>query len=289
MKKILTIFLCLLTLVACSSSDDTTNNDVDYSTATSLADFNGAKLAGQSGTIHATLAEQIEYSTFSEYPTVPDELVALKSGVVDGFICEEPQAISLTESDDTITYIKLVNNDNGFTTTVEESGLAIGCKKGSDLTQKINDILAEANFDSSKQSALMEEMVKVALGQDVTLDVLEYEEVTDPVGTLKVGMECDSNPYNWTDVEETVKNYPISGKDGYYCNGYDVQVSAYIAYKLNMKLEVYAYEWDSLIPAVESGAIDAIIAGMSPTAERAQRIDFTDVYYDTNFVIVVKK
>lgn len=287
MKKVLSALFCLLLLVGCSGGNEEVEK-VDLSSATSLADFAGTNLAGQKGTIHAELAEQIDYNTLSEYPTVPDELIALKSGAVDGFICEEPQAIKITETDDTVTYIKLVNNQNGFTTTVEQSGLAIGCKKGSDLTQKINDVMTAASFDSTNQSALMEEMVKVSLGQDVTLSTLEYENVeSDKV--LKVGMECDSDPYNWTDVENTVKNYPITNNDGYFANGYDVQVSAYIASKLGMKLEVYAYEWDSLIPAVESGAIDAIIAGMSPTAERAEIIDFTNVYYDTNFVIVVKK
>lgn len=288
MKKILSILVCLLMLFGCSGAQTTDENKIDLSKASTLADFNGANLAGQKGTIHADLAEQINYGSFSEYPTVPDELIALKSGAVDGFICEEPQAIKITQTDDSVTYIKLVNNSNGFTTTVEQSGLAIGCKKGSELTQKINDVMSTASFDSTKQSSLMEEMVKVSLGQDVALSTLEYENVNSD-SVLKVGMECDSDPYNWTDVENTIKNYPITNNAGYFANGYDVQVSAYIASKLGMKLEVYAYEWDSLIPAVESGAIDAIIAGMSPTAERAQIIDFTNVYYDTNFVIVVKK
>lgn len=288
MKKILSVIFCLLILVGCSNSETTDVEKLYLANATSLADFSGANLAGQKGTIHAELAKQIEYGSLSEYPTVPDELIALKSHAVDGFVCEEPQAIKITETDDSVTYIKLVNNQNGFKTTVEQSGLAIGCKKGSELTQKINDVLKAVSFDSSKQSALMEEMVKVSLGQDVTLKTLEYENI-DSDKVLKVGMECDSDPYNWTDVENTVKNYPITNNNGFFANGYDVQVSAYIASKLGMKLEVYAYEWDSLIPAVESGAIDAIIAGMSPTAERAEIIDFTDVYYDTNFVIVVNK
>ena len=48
-------------------------------------------------------------------------------------------------------------------------------------------------------------------------------------------------------------------------------------------------EWDSLIPAVQSGAVDAIVAGMSPTAERAQEIDFTDCYYESDLVVVIRK
>ena len=189
MKKVISFLVCLLILVGCGGQE-TTPKTKDLTSAKSLADFDGTVLAGQEGTIHADLAKQINYSNFSEYPTVPDELIALKSGAVDGFICEEPQAIKITETDDSVTYIKLVNNDNGFKTTVEQSGLAIGCAKGSDLTEKINQVLNEANFDSSKQSALMEEMVKVSLGQDVELKTLTYENV-DSSDVLKVGMECD--------------------------------------------------------------------------------------------------
>ena len=287
MKKILSVLLAILLLAGCSQTKPVDKKS--YASASSLADFAGAKLAGQAGTIHCELSTQIDGVVLSEYPTVPDELIALKSGAVDGFICEEPQAIKLTQENSDITYIKLVNNSNGFTTTVEQSGLAIGCAKGSELTNKINQVLADADFDSSKQSALMEEMVKVSLGQDVELKVLDYDNLDSATNVLRVGMECDSDPYNWTDVDTTIKNYPIANKDGYYANGYDVQVSAYVASKLGLKLEVYAYDWDSLIPAVESGAIDAIIAGMSPTPERAKVIDFTNVYYDTNFVIVVNK
>ena len=59
--------------------------------------------------------------------------------------------------------------------------------------------------------------------------------------------------------------------------------------QLGMALEVYAYPWDSLIPAVQSGAVDAVMAGMSPTAERALQVDFTDCYYNSNLVVIIKK
>lgn len=48
-------------------------------------------------------------------------------------------------------------------------------------------------------------------------------------------------------------------------------------------------EWDGLVPALTSGKIDAIIAGMSPTDKRKETIDFTDNYYKSNLVMVVKK
>ena len=56
-----------------------------------------------------------------------------------------------------------------------------------------------------------------------------------------------------------------------------------------MKLEIYSLKWDSLIPAVQSGVIDGIVAGMSPTEERAKEIDFTQTYYTSNLVVIIRK
>ena len=107
-------------------------------------------------------------------------------------------------------------------------------------------------------------------------------------GTLKIAMECAYKPFNWTQTSDANGAVAIQGKDGMYANGYDVQVAKYIAAELGMALEVYSYEWDSLIPAVQSGAVDGIIAGMSPTAEREEEVDFTDCYYNSNLVIIYK-
>ena len=114
----------------------------------------------------------------------------------------------------------------------------------------------------------------------------------DDDNVLRVAMECAYAPFNWTDMDTpTLGAVAISGegKENMYANGYDVQIAQYVANKLGMKLEVYSYEWDGLIPALNSGAVDAIIAGMSPTAEREEQIDFTDVYYSSNLVIIYKK
>lgn len=107
-------------------------------------------------------------------------------------------------------------------------------------------------------------------------------------GVIKVGMECAYAPFNWTQMDESNGAVKISNADG-YANGYDVQIAKQIADGLDVKLEIYVYEWDALIPSVESGALDCIIAGMSPTAERKETIDFTSNYYISNLVIIMNK
>lgn len=109
----------------------------------------------------------------------------------------------------------------------------------------------------------------------------------DEAKVFRVGMECNYAPFNWTQSEETEDSVPIPS--GGYAGGYDVQIAKKIAEGLGRELVIVKTEWDGLTPAVNSGKIDAIIAGMSPTAERALTIDFTDPYYESDLVIVVKK
>ncbi len=106
--------------------------------------------------------------------------------------------------------------------------------------------------------------------------------------TLRVGMECGYAPYNWQQVEETEFTAPIADNGG-YADGYDVQIARRIAKDLGMDLEIVRTEWDGLIPSVLSGNIDLIIAGMSPTEQRKMTIDFTDYYYQSELVVVVRK
>ncbi len=104
---------------------------------------------------------------------------------------------------------------------------------------------------------------------------------------LVVGLECNYAPFNWTTSEETSTAVSIDGVDA-YCDGYDVMVASYIAEELELDLVIRKIEWDGLIPALLSDEIDVIIAGMSPTPERALTVSFTNEYYRSEQVLVVQ-
>lgn len=283
------IIALTLSLAGCAADKNATG---DLTKATSLADLKGTKIAAQAGTFHADAMAQIEDVQSSTYPEFSDLLTALKSGAIDGYVAEEPTALSVCATDDTLTYIPLKNNQTGFTATAADVGIAIGLKTGSELRDKINAILS-ADVTEEIQKKLMEQIVDLCSGKQVDEFCLASETPANPTGVLKVGMECAYEPYNWTETEDkkSLGCVPISGegKENLYANGYDVQIAKYVADKLGLKLEIYALEWDSLVPAVQSGAVDAIIAGMSPTAEREEQIDFTQTYYESNLVVIIKK
>lgn len=120
-------------------------------------------------------------------------------------------------------------------------------------------------------------------------DAAQDLETIKEKGKIVVGMECAYAPYNWTTSTAGEHTVPISNNPGAYADGYDVVIAKAIADGLGVELEIKAIEWGGLIAALESGEIDMIIAGMSPTEERKLSIDFTDTYFDSNLVMVVRK
>ena len=108
----------------------------------------------------------------------------------------------------------------------------------------------------------------------------------DP-STLTVAMECAYAPYNWTQSDDA--NGAVSIRDSSdYAYGYDVVMAKKIAEALGQKVQIVKLDWDSLIPAVQSGDVDCVIAGQSVTAERAAQVDFTDPYYYATIVTLCK-
>ena len=105
---------------------------------------------------------------------------------------------------------------------------------------------------------------------------------------IYVGMECGYIPFNYTQSDDANGAVKISNAPG-YANGYDVMIAKAIAEKLDKELVIVKYEWTALVNAVQTGTLDFIIAGMSPTEERLKAIDFSDPYYESNLVIVVRE
>ncbi|MBR4256995.1 MAG: transporter substrate-binding domain-containing protein, partial [Clostridia bacterium] len=104
---------------------------------------------------------------------------------------------------------------------------------------------------------------------------------------LKVAMECAYAPYNWAQTDNSNGSVPIHGRAD-FANGYDVMIAKKICEKNGWDLEIYSLDWDALIPAVQTGQVDCVIAGQSMTEDRMKQIDFAGPYLYATIVCLVK-
>ena len=107
-------------------------------------------------------------------------------------------------------------------------------------------------------------------------------------GVLTVAMECAYAPYNWAQPDDSNGAVPIKDSK-LFANGYDVMTAKAICEANGWKLEILQLDWDSLIPAVQSGICDAVIAGQSMTSERMEAVDFAGPYLYASIVCLTKK
>ena len=107
-------------------------------------------------------------------------------------------------------------------------------------------------------------------------------------GVLTVAMECNYAPYNWSQGDDSNGAVPIRDSRE-YANGYDVMMAKKLCEANGWKLEIVRLDWDSLVPAVLSGVVDAVIAGQSMTAARAEMVDFAGPYLYASIVCLAKK
>ncbi|MCI8765687.1 MAG: transporter substrate-binding domain-containing protein [Lachnospiraceae bacterium] len=105
---------------------------------------------------------------------------------------------------------------------------------------------------------------------------------------LRVAMECAYAPYNWSQPDDSNGAVPIADSNE-FAYGYDVMMAKKICEELDYDLQIVRLDWDSLIPALQSGQADCVIAGQSITAERLQAVDFSEPYYYASIVTLVKK
>lgn len=105
---------------------------------------------------------------------------------------------------------------------------------------------------------------------------------------LIIGLECNYAPFNWTENGQNEFTLPISNKSNQYADGYDVQIAKLLGEKLDVEVVIVKTAWESLVPDLQLGTINAVIAGMTDTPERRQSIAFSDEYYRSELVLITK-
>ena len=127
-----------------------------YENATKLSDFAGAKITAQLSTFHYTVIDQIEgvikETAMNDFTAMR---VALESGAIDGYVSERPEGISATTANDNFA---MVIFEDGFKTSPDDTAVAVGLVKGSELVDDINEILA--GISEKERIRIMDEAIK---------------------------------------------------------------------------------------------------------------------------------
>lgn len=95
---------------------------------------------------------------------------------------------------------------------------------------------------------------------------------------LVMGTSADYKPYEY--VEASKSDEII---------GFDVDVAKYIGKELGYEVKVKDMDFGGLLASLSSGKVDFVMAGMTPTAERKNNVDFTDIYFVAKNMVVSKK
>ncbi len=126
-----------------------------YESAASLFDFSGAKITGQLNTFHYSVIEQIPgVDQQTALDTFPAMIVALSSGRIDGYVSERPGALSAVASNPDFTFVSF-EEGLGFEASVEDTAVAVGLRKESELMDNINAALSK--LDKETRDQLMNE------------------------------------------------------------------------------------------------------------------------------------
>ncbi|MEW8988082.1 MAG: ABC transporter substrate-binding protein, partial [Bacillus sp. (in: firmicutes)] len=85
----------------------------------------------------------------------PAMRVALESGIIDGYVSERPEGVSASAANE--NYV-MVEFEDGFETSEDDTAIAVGLKKDSDLTEKINEILA--GISEEERTSIMDSAIQ---------------------------------------------------------------------------------------------------------------------------------
>lgn len=257
MKKVIAIVIsCLMVLAVTSCAKKSTVTIKDSS------DLAGKKIGVQAGTTgEMWVTDNVEGASVVSFKTGMDAALDLMNGAIDAVVLDELPAKEIVARNKKLTIVK-----DKF--AKEEYAIAI--KKGNaELLTSIN-----GTIEAMKANGEYEKLVNAFMPVDGNIVLPVTEELTgDKV--VKLGTNAAFPPFEYVEGTKVV--------------GFDITMGEKIAKDYGTKLEVVDMAFDSLIPALSSGTIDFIAAGMSVTEERKKNVDFSVPYFESEQVIIIKK
>ena len=228
----------------------------------SAADLDGKRIGVQQGTTgELFVQENVKNAKLSSFKSGIDAALDLKNGAIDAVVLDELPAKEIVSRNDDLMIV---------TDKFAKEEYAIAVKK--DDLELLNDI--NTTIIKLKSTGEYKKLVNAFMPSDGKVQIPASENPKSGK-ILKLGTNATFPPFEY-----------LEGKD---IVGFDISVGERIAKDKGMQLEVVNMDFDSLIPALSSGAIDFIAAGMSVTEERKKNVSFSVPYFESEQVIIVRK
>lgn len=243
-----------LVLAGCAKKTQVTINGAE--------DLAGKTIGCQAGTTgELYVQEEVKNANLKSFKNGIDAALALKNGAIDAVVLDELPAKEIVKRNPGLRIV-----DAAFAS--EEYAIAV--RKGdSALLKSINNTVA-----SIRANGLYEDLIGSFMPVDGEINI-PGDYILESAPVIKMGTNAAFPPFEYMQGTKIV--------------GFDVTMSQLIAKDYGRKLEVVDMNFDGLIAALQSGAIDFIAAGMTATDERRQNVDFSEPYYTSNQVIIVRK
>lgn len=257
MKKLLAVIISLISIVSVTSCSKKAKVVIN-----SVEDLAGKAIGCQAGTTgELYVQESVEGAKLKSFKNGIDAALDLKNGGIDAIVLDELPAKEIVSRNSDLMIL-----DIEFAT----EQYAIAVKKGNtELLNSINKTIA-----TLKANGTYEALINAFMPVDGNIVIPQVEEL-NTTDVVKMGTNAAFPPFEYTEGAEIV--------------GFDVSMSKYVAKDFGKKLQVVDMAFDGLIAAVQAGSIDFVAAGMTATDERRKNVDFSEPYYESKQVIIVRK
>ena len=256
MKKIISVILGAAVVLSAAGCSKKAVVKIE-----SASDLEGKVIGVQAGTTGEIYVEDVKDATVKSFKTGIDAALALKNGAIDAIVLDELPAKEIVKRNNSLTIV----NDNF---AAEEYAIAVR-KGNTELLDSINATISRIKADGT-----YENLINAFMPVDGNIVIPEVAGI-ESKDVVKMGTNASFPPFEYTEGTKVV--------------GFDATLSTMIANDYGKALQIVDMNFDGLIAALQSNAIDFIAAGMTATDERRQNVDFSEPYYKSNQVIIIRK
>ena len=252
-KYLLVIISIILITTGCSNKLSIIDNKDD---------LNNKNIGVYTGSEYDTIVQDnIENPKILYYNSYSDQISALKSGKIDGFLTDEPLAKEIIRENKELKILKEKLTEDSYAFAINPSK--------NNLQDEIDKELVKMN-----KNGKLKTFEDKWMGNDESKKELEVYHYDDSKGVVKFATVSGSAPFAY------MKNNKIVG--------YDIDVISYICNELGYKLEIIEMSFDGIIPALKSGKVDVAGCSIIVTEERKKSVLFSEPDYTGGIVVVVR-